>query len=657
VVDDTSPDGTGEMVEHLQRLYPQLFLLRGKKEGLGKAYIRGFQHAIRVLKADAVFEMDADFSHNPNDIPRFIQALEKGSDFVIGSRYIKGGSIPKEWSLLRKMNSKFGNVFARYIAGLREVKDCTSGFRAIRTSLLKQIHLNRLDVAGYAFQMNLLFEALRKGAIVTEVPIAFKDRVYGQSKIRIKDVREFIAHSFYLRAPFLKLFFSPYTVSAVLIAFVAAVIFKFTGGFNPRLMLFPAVFLFSIVMTLQGLLNLYSMLYAWEDVETIENDSAPKVFFKPHLSFTALVPARNEENVIQDTIEAIANIDYPSALKEIIIICKTDDTGTIAKVRELITKLQRTNIKLATFDDEPVNKPHALNVGLAQAKKDIVVVFDAEDQPHDQIYNIINTVMLRDNVEIVQAGVQLMNYRSSWFATLNVLEYFFWFKSALHFFAKMGAIPLGGNTVFLRRKLLLQQGGWDEECLTEDADIGIRLSALDTPIRVVYDEEFVTKEETPTDVGSFIKQRTRWNMGFMQIILKGEWLQLPTLSQKLLILYVLLMPELQALAFLFIPLSLFLILTYKLPVIYAMFSIVPSILLLLQLIMYIVGLYEFTRAYKLPFSVFMPIRLMLTFYPFQLLLGLSAFRALLRMISGNNHWEKTLHINAHRETPTMQIAY
>ena len=649
VVDDTSPDGTGDVVKAMKEVYGHIHLLTGPKRGLGDAYLRGFAYATKTLKANVVFEMDADLSHDPHDIPRLLQAIDDGADFVIGSRYIPGGSVPKEWSLLRKINSKFGNIFARHIAGLSSINDCTSGYRAISTSLLRRVNLSELDVSGYAFQMNLLFASVRKGAVVREVPIQFRDRVHGESKIRLSDITEFIRQAFFLRFPFLKLLYSVRFLMSLSVALMIISIIYFTGAVSAHDLFLAGFFLFSFLMAMQGILNIYFMLYAWEDGESTVHDGAPRNYFPAHLSFTALLPARNEENVIEDTIRAIHAIEYPVGLKELIVICKSDDFGTIKKIRETIISLRTKNIRLVTFDTLPINKPHALNAGLREATKDTVVVFDAEDQPHKDIYKIINTVMLRDNADVVQAGVQLMNYRSRWFSTLNVLEYFFWFKSSLHYFAKMGVVPLGGNTVFLRRKLLIRHGGWDEQCLTEDADIGIRMSVEGARISVMYDERFVTKEETPTDVSSFIKQRSRWNLGFMQIIKKGDWLKLPTISQRLLILYVLLMPELQALSFVLIPFTIFMIFAFKLPVIFALFSIIPSLILILQLVIYMIGIYEFTSVYLLRFTIFTPLKVLITFYPFQLLLGFASVRAISRLISKNDTWEKTLHINAHRE--------
>jgi len=199
VVDDNSPDGTSIVVsEHMQK-YPNLHLITGEKKGLGAAYIRGMTYAMDKLKADAVFEMDADFSHDPADIPRLLKELEGSADFVIGSRYVEGGSIPNDWSLLRKANSLLGNFVARYLADMYRIRDCTAGFRLIRVSILKLINFSALRVQGYAFQVALLHQAITLGAIVKEIPVHFVDRKYGQSKLDVSDIVEFIINAWWIR--------------------------------------------------------------------------------------------------------------------------------------------------------------------------------------------------------------------------------------------------------------------------------------------------------------------------------------------------------------------------------------------------------------------------------------------------------------------------
>jgi len=194
VVDDNSPDGTQDVVREFQTGRPHLHLITGQKQGLGKAYIRGMEEALR-RGAEAVFEMDSDFSHDPSDVPRLLTALEQGADFVIGSRYVPGGSIPAEWSTYRKLNSKFGNIVARYVAGIYPVRDCTAGFRCIRSTVLHAVDLSTIRTQGYGFQVSLLHAAYICGARIREIPVKFTDRVEGESKLGFKDIVEFIANA------------------------------------------------------------------------------------------------------------------------------------------------------------------------------------------------------------------------------------------------------------------------------------------------------------------------------------------------------------------------------------------------------------------------------------------------------------------------------
>jgi dolichol-phosphate mannosyltransferase len=231
VVDDSSPDGTGDLVQAESQASSDLFLITGRKQGLGAAYIRGMQHAINVLHADAVMEMDADFSHKPEDVPRLIEELDRGADFVIGSRYVPGGSIPSDWGLLRRMISRGGNVFARYVAGMLKVKDCTAGFRAIRATVISKIDLAQLKVRGYAFQISLLHEALMNKATVKEVPVEFVDRKRGQTKLGVSDIIEFMVNAWWIRFERSKTFlkFSAVGVIGVVVNLVSFTLLMNTG--------------------------------------------------------------------------------------------------------------------------------------------------------------------------------------------------------------------------------------------------------------------------------------------------------------------------------------------------------------------------------------------------------------------------------------------
>jgi dolichol-phosphate mannosyltransferase len=199
VVDDNSPDGTADRVRAMMASDPEVHLLTGEKQGLGAAYIRGMRYAVDALGAEAVMGMDADFSHKPEDVPRLIAALEANADFVIGSRYVSGGSIPDNWGWWRRLLSRWGNIFARYVAGMYRVRDCTAGFRAIRAALLKKIDFSKLGVQGYAFLIALLNQAMAHGAEVKEVPVDFVDRVKGETKLGLSDMVEFFLNVWWIR--------------------------------------------------------------------------------------------------------------------------------------------------------------------------------------------------------------------------------------------------------------------------------------------------------------------------------------------------------------------------------------------------------------------------------------------------------------------------
>src|SRR5258707_15150809 len=339
---------------------------------------------------------------------------------------------------------------------------------------------------------------------------------------------------------------------------------------------FEILFLLIIIlMAAQAIFNIRLRLFIWEKPEHAWLNHVPTMYREPRLSFTILLPARHEERVYRETIEKVYHLHYPKALLQIIAICREDDPGTIAEARATIDALGDPNVQLLIFNDQPINKPHGLNLGLRIAHGDVVTIFDAEDEPHPDILNIINTAMLNDEVDVVQSAVQLMNHNTKWFCFLNVLEYFFWYKSSMHFFARIGMIPLGGNTVFVRRDLLEQLGGWDERCLTEDADLGMRLSLAQAHVRILYDDEYVTREETPLTIRQFVRQRTRWNQGFIQILFKWEWLKLPKFSQRLLAFYVLILPELQALFAVLVPVAIAMIFLVKFPLWLAMFTFIP----------------------------------------------------------------------------------
>ncbi|HEV3479045.1 MAG TPA: polyprenol monophosphomannose synthase [Gaiellaceae bacterium] len=180
VIDDNSPDGTGEIADRLAQERPWVHVLhRPRKEGLGPAYLDGFRRALE-LGADLVFEMDCDFSHDPADVPRLAAAAED-ADLVIGSRYVADGGT-RNWGLLRRLISRGGSLYAQLLLGV-PIRDLTGGFKCYRRTVLETIDLDAIDSKGYAFQIETTYRTLRAGFRVVEVPIVFTDREVGGSKM------------------------------------------------------------------------------------------------------------------------------------------------------------------------------------------------------------------------------------------------------------------------------------------------------------------------------------------------------------------------------------------------------------------------------------------------------------------------------------------
>lgn len=196
IVDDNSPDGTGDYIKSLQNGNDRIRLIeRAKKLGLGTAYIEGFKYALKY-GYDFVFEMDADFSHDPNEIPNFLNAI-KENDLVLGSRYINGVRV-LNWPMQRLLLSFFASVYTRIITGM-PIRDATGGFKCFRRAVLEKIDLNRIKSNGYSFQIEMTFKAYKFGFRIKEIPITFVDRVKGKSKMSKKIVREAILMVWKLR--------------------------------------------------------------------------------------------------------------------------------------------------------------------------------------------------------------------------------------------------------------------------------------------------------------------------------------------------------------------------------------------------------------------------------------------------------------------------
>lgn len=413
-----------------------------------------------------------------------------------------------------------------------------------------------------------------------------------------------------------------------------------------------AIVFVAAALTAVAVTTLWWMLHAWKSDGNLRRTGFSKITLPPQHSFSLLVPARHEEQVLGQTLDRLASQTHPDF--EIVAIVGHDDPGTERVAREAAARHPQL-IRVVVDHSEPKNKPKALNAALPFTKNEVIGVFDAEDDVHPELLRLIDSKFSETDAAVVQGGVQLMNFTTSWWALRNVLEYYFWFRSRLHFHAGARFIPLGGNTVFVKRAWLDFSAGWDDTCLAEDCELGVRLSSAGATVVVAYSPEFVTREETPGTLASLFKQRTRWNQGFLQVLFKGEWRKLPTLSQRLFARYILAMPFLQAISGLMIPVSIVLVLFVKVPVAIALLTFLPIVPTLITVAVEIAGLGEFGRLYGDKVRAQDYAKLILGTFPFQIFLAAAAIRAVVRQMRNETGWEKTEHSNMHREVVTNAL--
>lgn len=405
------------------------------------------------------------------------------------------------------------------------------------------------------------------------------------------------------------------------------------------------VLLASLVLGGAAVLTLRWMLYAWQTEDRFERTTFVRDDAIPAepLSFSLIVPARHEDVVLARTLDQLAETEHDRV--EILCVVGHDDEATTA-VADAAAMRHPDLIRVVVDNNWPKNKPKALNSALEFVRGNVVGVFDAEDFVAPGLLPAIERCFHNDHADVVQGGVQLMNIRSSWWSLRNCLEYFFWFRSRLHYHANAEFIPLGGNTVFIRTTLLRSVGGWDEDCLAEDCELGVRLSSLGAWTSVAYEPELATREETPGSIPALVKQRTRWNQGFMQVHRKGVWRELP-LRRRMLARSVLLTPFFQAIAGLIVPFSLLLMIFGKTPVWVALIGFIPGMVMVANVTMEIIGLHEFGQMYDVKVRFRDYLKLVLGTVPYQWLLAFAAVRAVVREARGQRGWEKTEHAGVH----------
>lgn len=385
--------------------------------------------------------------------------------------------------------------------------------------------------------------------------------------------------------------------------------------------------------------------YAWWDPRTQESTCYSDLQPTVRHSFSLIIPCRHEsELVMSTTLGYLLTQSHPN--QEIIISVGNDDLETVAIARKLAAK-NPTVVRVSVDTSKVKNKPRQLNTALTMCRNEIVGVFDAESIAATDLLVNIDSCFQVKNADVVQGAVQLINYQDTWYSLRNCLEYFTWFRSRLHAHAKQGFIPLGGNTVFIKRELLQSVHGWDPNCLAEDCDLGVRLSVLKRRIVVAYSPSLVTREETPDSIRSLVRQRTRWSLGFMQVYAKGNWKALPTIRQRTVAWWTLMQQHFMAFAGLCIPIAIATVVFGHFPLPVTVTAFIPLVPTFAAMAFDLCMLREFGKDHGLRIRFYDYLRLVVGTPFYQLLLAYSAVRALVKFHRQDFRWEKTTHSGAH----------
>jgi cellulose synthase/poly-beta-1,6-N-acetylglucosamine synthase-like glycosyltransferase len=412
-----------------------------------------------------------------------------------------------------------------------------------------------------------------------------------------------------------------------------------------------------------GALEVRWRLYGWRTPEAVDRMRWPTPEGPGLERFSLIVPALHEAKVIAGTLQRLLQDDYPN-VEILVSLCEGDD-DTIAEVRRVMRDHDpHGRIRTVIRSYAQSNKPRQLNAALAQATGTVAGVIDAEDDVAPGLLARVDALFRQTGADVVQGGVQLMTLGrrpSEWFKVHNVLEYFFWFTSRMFYQVMCGFVPLGGNTVFIRRELMIRAGGWPDN-LTEDCALGVLLcTRYGAKVVAAYEPELVTREEVPQTIhsraqGSLFWQRVRWNQGFLSILLQGDWLRLPTIQQRVLAGYILATPFLQAFSGLLLPLALATIFALKVPVAVALLMYAPFLPIAITLTTQVIGLREFGHSYRQPVRLRHYAFLLLGAPFYQWVLMGAAFWAVVQHVQGNTVWHKTAHGGHHRDVPVLAPA-
>ena len=474
-------------------------------------------------------------------------------------------------------------------------------------------------------------------------------------------------------------------VSLLIITALVTMSVMYIGG---RTTLFAFIVCYAAFNLVTSALEVRWRLYGRRDPEAREAMKFPEPVTPAEATkrFYLIVPALDEAEVIAETLVGLAAQTHPNV--RLVVSLSEGDDETIREVTALAAQNERVMMVVRSYQQG--SKPLQLNAALEEIDGIIAVdaaeagidpaqfaescwvgVFDAEDDVPVELLVHVEAGINKTNADVVQAGVQLVNLdlptpegasllermkakARGWYCVHNDMEYFFWFSSRMFYQVNQGFVPLGGNTVFVRKPMLDLVGGWPLN-LTEDCALGVKLSVEhDAKVVAFYEPRLATREETPSRLfgpGSLFRQRERWDQGFLSVLIQ-MWkllMKLP-IRQRMMALYILGMPLIQATNALMLPVSILALFLLIGPVGLVLVMYAPFVPIVMTLCLQLVGLREFSREFEQKTRLRHYVSLIVGNYPYQLVLSMAALSAIVRYIRGKNDWRLTKHDGNHRTT-------
>jgi Glycosyltransferase like family 2 len=399
--------------------------------------------------------------------------------------------------------------------------------------------------------------------------------------------------------------------------------------------------LVSLALAAISATGLRRMLHAWWSSTSLIGTEVDLRQDPPTTSFSLMVVARRDEEAYSRTLERLAAFERPDV--EIVAVVGDDQLGARALATAAAYR-RPDRIRVVVDRRRSRSRPEALNTGLAACRGDVIGVFQPGDDVHPGLLRHVEATLAATGADVVQSAVLFTHATSSWPSIHRMLEGYFWFRSRLHYQAQQRFTPLANTSLFARVDVLRDAGGWDEDAVAEGAELGVRLSVAGVPVAVTWDPVLATRTAAPTSIGALTRQQTRWIQGFLHVLRKGVWRDLPTRRQRLLAEGNLAMPFLEAIAGAAIPILAVAAVASDAPPPIVLAACLPLVPVLMTVAVETAGLGDLRVTSQVRVRPRDRLLLVLGAIPYRILLATAALRALVRELRGSRRRDTVSHM-------------